>query len=37
MERLDRFFDFYGRITPQWFGDALAAIVLFVFVALIVV
>jgi hypothetical protein len=29
MERLDRFFDIYGRITPAWFGDAAVAAVLF--------
>ena len=26
MERLVRFFDFYGRLTPHWFGDAAAAV-----------
>lgn len=28
MERLDRFFDIYGKVTPAWFGDAAAAVVL---------
>ena len=29
MENIDRFFEAYGRIAPDWFGDALAAAILF--------
>jgi hypothetical protein len=34
MERLDRFFDIYGRLTPIWFGDAAAAVFLLSVLAL---
>jgi hypothetical protein len=36
MARLDQFFDVYERFTPRWLGDALAACVLVVIVALFV-
>lgn len=29
MENIDRFFEAYDRMLPRWFGDALAAAILF--------
>ena len=35
MKSLDRFFDLYDRVTPRWFGDAAALLILIGAVALI--
>jgi hypothetical protein len=29
MENIDRFFEAYDRVIPNWFGDALAAVIVF--------
>jgi hypothetical protein len=29
MEIIDRFFEAYEQVMPDWFGDALAAVIVF--------
>jgi len=36
MENIDRFFDVYERVAPRCFGDVLAALVVFGFLAWVI-
>jgi hypothetical protein len=36
MENIDRFFDTYDRLLPQWFADAAVTVVILTAVALVI-